>query len=237
MKKGSLLIILLLHLAVAAMAQSSFSNTGRITDASVVKDSAGTVYAPAVWKQLLSTGKYVLKPESPADRNTSFFLVRLTEEEQKKRFENMPKPRESPYFTTGKKPLGFTAKDLQGNKYKLKDLQGKVVVLNFWFIGCGPCRIEIPELNKLVEDYKDSSNIVFLAVALDSEREVEKFLEKLPFRYNVIADGRYISSIYRITGYPTHAVIDKSGNVIYHSTGYGVATLPWLRKMIAGALL
>jgi len=221
-------------MAVSAMAQPS--NAVRITDESVVKDSSGTVYPASVWRPLLATGKYNLRFLVPNNKDSGFLLVRLSEEEQKKRFDNLPKPRESPYFTTGKKPLGFSGKDINGNKYKLKDLEGKVVVLNFWFVACGPCRIEIPELNKLADEYKDSSNVVFLAVALDPTREVEKFLEKTPFHYNIISDGRYISSIYRITGYPTHAVIDKTGKVIFHSTGYGVATLPWLRKTIAGAL-
>jgi thiol-disulfide isomerase/thioredoxin len=237
MKKYSFLVLAFLLFTGWVMAQPSGSNAPRITEESVVKDSTGTVFPASVWKSLLSTGKYTLKPLTPGSKDTEFVLIRLTEEQQKKRFENMPRPRESPFFSTGKKPRGFSAKDMQGNKYKLKDLEGKVVVLNFWFVACGPCRMEIPELNKLVEEYKDSSNVVFLAVALDSNSEVEQFLEKLPFNYNIITDGRYISSIYSITSYPTHAIIDKSGNVIFHSTGYGMSTLPWIRKSIAKALL
>lgn len=237
MKKYSSLILVFLLAAVGVFAQPSGPGAIRITDATVVKDTSGTVYPASLWKSLLSTGKYRLKPLTPGSSATEYVLIRLSEEEQKRQFENMPRPRESPYFNTGKKPRGFSAKDMQGNKYKLKDLEGKVVVLNFWFVACGPCRAEIPELNKLVEEYKDSSNIVFLAVALDSNAEVERFLEKLPFNYKVITDGRYISSIYSIIGYPTHAVIDKSGTIIFHTTGYGVSTLPWLRKSIVKALL
>ncbi len=235
MKKSLLFLFPLFYAAISAMAQPS--NPIRITDETVVKDSSGAVYPAPIWRSLLATGKYNLRPIVPSNKDSGFLLVYLNEEEQKKRVENLPKPRESPFFTTGKKPPGFSGKDLHGNKYKLKDLEGKVVVLNFWFVACNPCRMEIPELNKLADEYKDSSKVVFLAVALDPTYEVEKFLEKIPFHYNIISDGRYISSLYRITGYPTHAVIDKTGKVIFHATGYGVATLPWLRKIIAGALL
>lgn len=237
MKKFPFLFFLFFLFAISAMAQPSNSNAIKLTDETVVKDSSGTVYPVSVWRPLLSSGKYVLRPLTPGSKDTEFLLVRLSEEEQKRRLNNIPKPRESPFFITGKKPLNFSGKDLNGNKYKLKDLEGKVVVLNFWFVACSPCRTEIPELNKLADEYKDSSNIVFLAVALDPTRDVEKFLETTPFHYNIISDGRYIRSIYRITSYPTHAVIDKAGKIIYHSTGYGVATLPWLRKSIAAALL
>lgn len=234
MKRFSFFFFLFFLSAIQAMAQPS--NAVKLTDETVVKDSSGAVYPASVWKPLLTTGKYVLRALTPGSKDTEFLLVLLSEEEQKRRFNNLPKPRESPFFTTGKKPPSFSGKDLNGNKYKLKDLQGKVVVLNFWFVACGPCRVEIPELNKLADEYKDSSNVVFLAIALDPANDVEKFLKTTPFHYNIISDGRYISSIYRIVSYPTNAVIDKTGKVIFHSTGYGVSTLPWLRKSIAGAL-
>ena len=236
MKKYLYIVVLFLLTAGCALAQSAGSTAPQLTETSVVKDSSGTILPYSVWKSLLVTGKYLVRPLTPGSNSSEFVLIRLSEEAQKKRMENAPKPRESPFFTTGKKPRGFTAKDMNGNKYKLKDLEGKVVVLNFWFVACGPCRMEIPELNKLTEEYKDSSNVVFLAVALDSYSEVAKFLEKLPFNYNIVPDGRYISAIYSITAYPTHAILDKSGTVIFHSAGYGAATVPWLRKSIAKAL-
>jgi len=143
-----------------------------------------------------------------------------------------PKPAASPYFITGRRISSFHARDLKGNEYQLKDLEGKIVVLNFWFIGCGPCRQEMPGLNKLADEYKDSSNIVFLAIALDPRKEVENFLSGFPFHYNIISDGRYITSMYRIYGYPTHAVLDRTGKVLFHTTGYGAGTVAWVRRMI-----
>jgi peroxiredoxin len=96
--------------------------------------------------------------------------------------------------------------------------------------------MEIPELNKIADEYKDSTNIVFLAIGLDPREAVEEFIQRLPFSYNVVSDGQSISSLYRVTGYPTNAVIDKSGNVLFHTSGYGRATVPWIRKSILKAL-
>jgi len=204
----------------------------RLTDESVVKDSSGTVYPASLWKPLLSSGDYSLRAENPRNEQTSFLLVRLTEEEKKARLKNMPKPRESNFFTTGKTVSSFKTTDINGNKYNLKELKGKVVVINFWFINCGPCRQEMPELNQLVHDYKDSTDIVFLGIALDSKADLKDFLEKKPFEYSIIDNGRFICERYGVTSYPTHLVLDKEGKVVYHSTGYSLNAVSWLRKSI-----
>lgn len=216
-------------------AQSSGKQVS-LTDNSVVKDSAGNVYPAQIWKNLLATGWYTIKIKKPQDENPEFTLVRLNEKEYKRRMENLAKPRESEYFTTGKPVSGFTATDIYGRKYKLKDLKGKVVVMNFWFIACQPCQQEIPELNDLADEYRDSANVVFLAVCLDDKELIEKFLEKQPFRYTIIDNGRSITSQYGIKSYPTHLVLNKEGIVVYHSSGYGLGLTTWLRKSIAKAL-
>ena len=54
----------------------------------------------------------------------------------------------------------FAAVDMNGNSYSLGILKGKVVVINFWFVECKPCVIEMPELNEIVEKYK-SEEVVF----------------------------------------------------------------------------
>ncbi|WP_420577286.1 peroxiredoxin family protein [Ekhidna sp.] len=106
----------------------------------------------------------------------------------------------------------FSVEDIYGNKYTLADLKGKAVVINFWFIGCAPCIVEMPGLNKLVELYEDE-DVVFLAFALDSKSSLENFLEKKEFKYNIIASSREIADMFDVTGYPTHVILDKKGNV------------------------
>lgn len=209
----------------------------RFTDESVLKDTSGKVLTLAERKDIIARGRYSLRVEQPGNPNSAIIIRELSEAEIERRRESNPrKPQASGFFVTGRKPSSFTARDLSGNKYKLKDLEGKVVVLNFWFINCGPCRKEIPELNKIVEEYKDSSNIVFLAVALDDQDEVKTFTEKIPFNYQLIPNGRYIAQNYGINIYPTHAILDKEGKVLFHTSGFGPATTMWLRKTIEEAV-
>lgn len=203
-----------------------------LSEKSIIKDSSGQVYPTEIWKRLLSTGYYTLRPENPENVNSDFLLTRLSEEQKQKRLSGSPKPKETVNFKTGQPVNNFSTSDINGKKYKLKELKGKIVVLNFWFINCPPCRAEIPELNKLVNEYKDSSNIVFLAIALDDRDALEQFLKTSPFDYTIVDGGRYIADQYAIKAYPTHAVIDKEGKAYFHTAGAGSTISYWLKKSI-----
>jgi thiol-disulfide isomerase/thioredoxin len=109
-------------------------------------------------------------------------------------------------------------KTLDGREAKLADLKGKVVVLNFWFIGCAPCRVEIPGLNKLVEEYK-GKDVVFLAFANNEEKLLREFLEASPFKYEIVPQGEPAAKLFDVSVYPTHIIIDKAGAVAYFLTG------------------
>jgi peroxiredoxin len=106
----------------------------------------------------------------------------------------------------------FDVRSLEGKALRLADLNGKVVVLNFWFIACPPCRVEIPKLNQLVARY-GHDDVVFIAFAPDKEEELEVFLEEMPFHYQIVANATPIAEEYGIRGAPTHLVIDREGRV------------------------
>ncbi len=112
----------------------------------------------------------------------------------------------------------FSVTDLAGNTYSLEELKGKVVVLNFWFIGCAPCRIEIPGLNEMIKHY-DKEQVVFIAFALDGKEELKKFLEEIPFDYQIIPEAFAQADAYKVQGYPTHVILDKRGNIRSTLTG------------------
>jgi len=229
-------ITMLFFLSINSYAQSTKTKkqgkTISITETSVVKDTSGTIYQAEIWKKLLMTGYYYLKAVDSNDKNTAFLLIRRTEEEREAVFVKSPKPKETKSFTTGKEVKSFTAIDMKGKKYKLKDLKGKIVVLNFWFIACPPCRNEILELNKLVHNYRDSTNIIFLAFALDNRDELREFLKTTPFNYAIFNDGESIANHYAIDAYPTHVVIDQAGKAYFHTSGAGSTIIYWLNKSI-----
>ena len=122
-------------------------------------------------------------------------------------------------FTPGEPALDFIGTDLQGNTYKLSELKGKVVVLNFWFTKCGPCISEMPQLNQLVANFKDKE-VVFLAITFNKKDIVNQFLETNTFNYTILANANDIATIYRVNSYPTSIVINKKGEIVLKELGY-----------------
>jgi len=122
-------------------------------------------------------------------------------------------------YTPGEPALDFIATDLDGNTYKLSDLKGKVVVLNFWFTKCGPCVAEMPELNQLAANFKNE-DVVFLAITFNKKAIVNQFLEKQDFNYTILADANHVISMYGVRSYPTSIVINKKGEIVLKELGY-----------------
>lgn len=201
----------------------------------LVIDSSGMRYPYVIWKKMLSTGDYKLITVNQHTDSIAYVLAKLTESEKDNRYGRMPKPAESPFFIAGQKISSFSASDINGNKIKLKDLAGKVVVLNFWFIGCPPCRMEIPELNKIAIKYAKDPNVVFAAIALDGVRDIKEFVKTNPFGYHLIDDGQDYANLYKIHLFPTNIVLDKEGKVLFHSSGYALNTPYWITKSIEEA--
>ncbi|MBO3699936.1 peroxiredoxin [Roseivirga sp. E12] len=125
----------------------------------------------------------------------------------------------------------FQATDLAGNKVELSAFRGKLVVLNFWFIGCKPCIMEMPDLNELVKEY-EKEDIVFLAIGLDRLSSIDTFLANEKFDYRIIPEGRTIAHDYDVYAYPTHFVLDKDGVVVFSQTGYSSNLKRTLKKQL-----
>ena len=104
----------------------------------------------------------------------------------------------------------------------LSEFKGKVIVLNFWATWCGPCKQEMPELNKLAESYKDSSDVVFIAITNENPVVVASFLEDNKFGYPVYFEmkGMEASRVFNIDSVPTHLVIDRHGYLQFQHVGY-----------------
>lgn len=116
--------------------------------------------------------------------------------------------------------LDFIIHDISGNRIKLSELKGKIVVLNFWFIKCGPCVMEIPQLNQLQQSYSNNDNVVFLALTFDKEELVHQFLNSKPFNYTIVTDAMATINTYGIQSYPTNLIIDQNGKVVLKEFGY-----------------
>lgn len=235
----TILSVFLIFFSVVVCAQSSIGQKRSVLDEkSIVRGEDGMVYPEKVWKKLLQTGKFSIRSRNTLAENgeQEWIIYKQTAEQRQAMMDRMPKPKQSDSFIAGEKFNGFKASDINGNKFDLKNALGKVIVLNFWFINCQPCKTEIPELNELTEAYKENKNVVFIAIALDERNDLNNFLKTTPFNYNVINSGRYIAEKYGVKGYPTHVVIDKAGIIKFSTLGLAVNTIGWVKKSIDESL-
>lgn len=114
----------------------------------------------------------------------------------------------------------FIGSTIDGTTIQLSKLKGQVVVLNFWFIACAPCRAEVTGLNEVVENFKNEK-VNFVSIATDTEQELKKYLTKNKFSFETIADPAFLicQKKYDIRGYPTTIIIDKNGKIRFYSVG------------------
>lgn len=130
--------------------------------------------------------------------------------------------------TTKSKAPYFELEDINFKKIKQTDLIGKVVVLNFWGPSCPPCVEEIPELNKVVKNFK-SENVEFIGICTSNQRpsfttdkygELRKFLKTKEFLYRICpVDDPEIWKAFKIGASPNHIIIDKFGNIVWKCSG------------------
>lgn len=89
----------------------------------------------------------------------------------------------------------FAATSIDGDKFDLAALKGKVVFITFWGTYCPICISEIPEFNEMAAHYKDK-DVVFLAISAENEAKLKPFLKKNPFKFNQIPNGFEIMAKY-----------------------------------------
>ena len=114
----------------------------------------------------------------------------------------------------GSKIGELNLEDLNGEKFNLENLKGKVTVLNFWFTQCKPCVAEFPELNNLKQKYINQ-DVEFFAVTWNNKETIDKFLLNHNLDFKIIPNGKTIIDKFKVPHYPYNIVIDKNGKIEY----------------------
>jgi thiol-disulfide isomerase/thioredoxin len=114
----------------------------------------------------------------------------------------------------------FEVQTTHGEKFQLAENVGKkVIVLNFFATWCGPCREEMPELNRYFNEHKNGQ---FLLLGIDAEEKkdtVDAFVSDMKIDFPVAIDAGSIQQQYGVGSYPTTVVIGVDGKVQFYETG------------------
>jgi len=142
------------------------------------------------------------------------------------------------YDTSGLLPIGseapdFTLENDKGESVTLSDLRGQVVVLDFWATWCGPCKVAMPGVQELHEEFADQPVRIFGVNCWEqgsSQAAVDYFRGEKDYTYGLLLEGDSVADAYRVTGIPTFYVIGPDGKIVHRSVG--AAGEDALRKII-----
>jgi peroxiredoxin len=109
----------------------------------------------------------------------------------------------------------FSVKTVDGKTLNSSELKGKVVVIDFWYIGCPACLNIEPKLNAFKERFSGEKDVVFLAMTPDPAHAVKKYLSKQPFGFIHAVDAKTAMNAFVFSGFPKNIVIGRDGKIAY----------------------
>ncbi len=174
------------------------------------------------------------KDEEARQRFEQFIKVRPADDPQRQR---AVRYLARPELVRAKMVPPFTVTTLDGKKLSMDDLQGKVVLLDFWATWCAPCREALPHMQQVAKKFKDEP-LVILSVSLDSNEQAWKeFIEKHEMTWLHYRDGGFtgpISRMFAVNAIPHTFTIDTDG--VLQEEHIGDASIEGkLKKLIARA--
>ncbi|GHN01376.1 hypothetical protein WSM22_28650 [Cytophagales bacterium WSM2-2] len=197
------IILVLLFVSTAFVGMGQQKKDSLASDPLVFMDTVDNIISAEEFREKIKSGKFdsISKFENGATVRT---LV------------PMAPPRKTPFIPKSNPVIGspfpeFNLKRVDGKEVSFSSLKGKLVVINFWYIGCKYCVEEIPILNKVVKHYQDNKDVIFLALSSDDRFHLNKFLTNHEFLYQTLVLSRELNEDTGILLFPTHLIVDKKG--------------------------
>ena len=143
-----------------------------------------------------------------------------------------PLPSGSGPLLVGDQAYDFSLSDLDGNSYSLSGLAGQPVIINFWATWCGPCRIEMPELQATFERYQ-ADGLIILAIDQQESPDVVRafFHDEMELTFTPLLDPEgQVAQLYGVSNFPTTFFVNSAGLITALHRG------PMVKSQIDGYL-
>jgi peroxiredoxin len=121
----------------------------------------------------------------------------------------------------GRSAPDFTLRSAEGPNVRLQESRGRVVMVNFWATWCGPCRQEMPHLNRLYGRYRDAGFTLFGVNIDEDPAKAIGLANRLGLQFPVLLDSeKKVSRLYDLSTMPSTVLIDRDGRVRHVHLGY-----------------
>lgn len=125
-------------------------------------------------------------------------------------------PKNDGLLEKGTKAPDWTLPSGNGKHISLKELKGKIVLLDFWGTWCVPCLKAMPEIQMIHDEFKDKQvEIIGVSVETDAKADPAGYVKRKGYTYTIVLDGHKITKDYKVVQFPTIYIIDKKGKIIY----------------------
>jgi peroxiredoxin len=140
----------------------------------------------------------------------------------------------------GEQAPDFTLRDINNKEFSLSDFKGKVVLVNFWATWCGPCKVEMPHLDKMDAEL-ESRGFEVLSISTDDARAasmVKPFIKKNGYQFTVLLDKTtsVVSKYNPAKTLPYTAIVDRDGRIAHVHMGYNAGDEVKMRKEVEDLL-
>ncbi len=134
-----------------------------------------------------------------------------------------PQQKQKTLLNISDKAPDWTLLDPEGRKVSLSQYKDKIVVMDFWAVWCGPCKVLMPALQKIHDRFKDRGVFV---IGIDSPMGVEgetarapQYMKNMGYTYTLLLEGDATAKIYQVPSLPTLYIIGADGNILYVGVG------------------
>jgi len=168
------------------------------------------------WDEELTTGHSITLSELEPDTTYHFRLKSIDASgneamsETGQIFETLPPVPVSP--EVGSRAPNFTLYNLDGEEITLANLQGKIVMVNFWFASCAPCQQEMPYIQAVSDNWSDEELAILAINRIDSAGTIRSFMDSKGYTFPVLLDSvGAVHAYYDVSKWPTTFFIDAEG--------------------------
>ena len=128
----------------------------------------------------------------------------------------------------------FTLKSLEGDTVSLSDYRGQPILVNFWATWCGPCVIELPEMQETYETYRERGFVILAVDVQEGASRVQSFVDARGLTFPVLLDAEgQVAHSYRIRGLPTSYFVHSDGTIL--GTQIGPVDRAWIEVYLTKA--
>jgi thiol-disulfide isomerase/thioredoxin len=130
----------------------------------------------------------------------------------------------------------FTVRTLDGSRFNLDQMNGRVVLVDFWAIWCGPCKEELPQIKQIAKDFAGQP-LIILSISSDEDAQTWKdFIQKNGMTWPQYRDtGHRLGQLFQVEGIPSYFTIDSAGILTSEMLGGGFDIEGKLKKLVAKA--